>query len=247
MMKADPFLSVKKLILERYKDAKAVFWAGSVSRGQGTAGSDLDLIVVFESIPNAYREAYLYDGWPIDVFVHDMESLRYFFEESRVGKGIAGMASMLLHAREVTEPTDFSEKIKTVAQQVLKAGPEPWDKDRIDKERFFISDVLDDIKNSVSKDEKTASGAWLYEALAQFYFRAKNEWCASGKAIVRYLKQDNPELAKDFIQSFDKLFQTGNSTELDKLTQKILAPYGGLLWDGFRSEAPKESKLKDIK
>ena len=57
---------------------------------------------------------------------------------------------------------------------------------------------------------------------------------------MRYLKSDNPILALEFTQAFDALFQTGHSVALELLTKKILEPYGGLLWDGFRSDAPKE-------
>ncbi|PPE03066.1 Aminoglycoside N(6')-acetyltransferase type 1 [Holospora curviuscula] len=61
----DPLATIQKLIKERYVDAKTVFWAGSVAANQGTDSSDLDLVIVFESLPNAYREAFIYDGWPI--------------------------------------------------------------------------------------------------------------------------------------------------------------------------------------
>jgi hypothetical protein len=81
--KADPLKTIQKLIQERYSDVKAVFWAGSVSQSQGTNASVLDLVIVFDSIPNAYREAFIYDGWPIDAFIHDPDTLRFFFEESR--------------------------------------------------------------------------------------------------------------------------------------------------------------------
>ena len=52
----DPLKTVQKLIRERYVDAKAVFWAGSVSQGKGTNASDLDLVIVFDSIPHAKRD-----------------------------------------------------------------------------------------------------------------------------------------------------------------------------------------------
>ena len=57
----EPLPTIQKLIKERYPDAKAVFWAGSVAVNQGTSESDLDLIIVYESLPNAYREAFVYD------------------------------------------------------------------------------------------------------------------------------------------------------------------------------------------
>src|SRR5476651_2654927 len=56
----DPLKTIQKLIAERYSEAQAIFWAGSVSQNQGTEASDLDLVIVFDSIPNAYREAFIY-------------------------------------------------------------------------------------------------------------------------------------------------------------------------------------------
>ena len=91
--------------------------------------------------------------------------------------------------------------------------------------------------------QKQGVGRRLIDALSQFYFRAQGRWCASGKSIVRYLEQDNPEFAAEFLQSFEAVFQAGDATPLEKLTQKILKPYGGLLWDGYKSEAPAPSKL----
>lgn len=237
-----PLPTIYKLIQERYPEAKAVFWAGSVSQGNGTSASDLDLIIVFETIPFAYREAFIYDGWPIDAFIHDLNTLHYFFEESRTGNGISGLSYMILNGKLVTEANHFSENIEILAQQSLNNGPVSWDKQQIDKERFLITDVLDDIKHPANRDEQIASAAWLLEALGQFYFRAQNKWCASGKSIIRYLKNDNPPLATEFTMAFDSLFKASDSVLLELLVQKILAPYGGLLWDGFRSDAPAHFK-----
>ena len=83
------------------------------------------------------------------------------------------------------------------------------------------------------------------EALSQFYFRSQNKWCASGKSIVRYLKFENPALESEFTDSFSQLFKTGDSKALEVLVKKILDPFGGLLWDGFRSDASPECKVSD--
>lgn len=241
----DPLCTIQKLIQERYSNAKAIFWAGSVSQNQGTSASDLDLVIVYESIPAAYREAFIYDDWPIDAFIHDIDTLRYFFEESRTGNGISGLSYMILNGREVTNSSTFSENVKTLAQEVLNVGPATWEQEQIDKERFFMTDVLDDIKNPVGRDEQIASAAWLLEALGQFYFRSQNKWCASGKSIIRYLKNDNPDLAEEFTKAFKSFFETGSSVLLELLVKKILEPYGGLFWNGFRSDAPKESRITE--
>ncbi len=200
-MRKNPLDVIKKLINERYQDAKAIFWAGSVSKGQGNEASDLDLMIFYERIHNASREAFIYDGWPIDAFINDIETLRYFLEESRRGNGISGSIYMILNGLEITTPTEFSNTIKSVAQEIFALGPVSWKKTQIDKERFLITDMLENIKYPQSREEQIASASWLYEALSQFYFRSQNKWRASGKSIIRYLNQDNPDLAKEFVNS----------------------------------------------
>ena len=224
-----------------------IFWAGSVVNNQGTTASDLDLVIVYEELPNAFREAFIFDEWPIDAFVHTIGTLRYFFEESKNGSGISGLIQMILHGREITEPSPFSKHIKTLAEQFLQKGPIAWNKEKMDTERFLITDLLEDIEFPKTRTEQIASTASLYDLLAQFYFRSQNKWSASGKSIARYLELDNPALAQNFTESFECVFKTGNITHLKQLTQKILQPYGGFLWEGYKSNASKTAKIADMK
>lgn len=237
VMRNDPLQSISKLVKDRYKDAKAVFWGGSLAQNRGTESSDLDLIIVFAFLPHAYREAFMYDGWKIDAFINDPNTLSYFFEQSRSGNGICGLAYMIVNGREIMEPTAFSNDIKKNAENILKIGPSLWDQNYIDRERFLITDALDDIIYPVSREEQVASAAWLLEALGQFYFRSQGKWCASGKSIIRYLYTDNPELATEFTKAFDRFFTTRDISGIEGLVQKILMPYGGLLWEGFRFDS----------
>lgn len=77
----EPIDIIKRLCNEKYKTANVIYWAGSVTTGNHTSRSDLDLVIVFDHVTNAYREAFAYEGWKIDAFIHDIETLRYFFEE----------------------------------------------------------------------------------------------------------------------------------------------------------------------
>lgn len=241
----DPLPTIQKLIKERYVNAKAVFWAGSVLEGRGTSASDLDLVIVYESIPNAYREAFTYDGWPIDAFIHDLETLRYFCGKLEASDGKPALINMILTGREILEPNEFSSEAKTIAEQSSIKGPDNWSQEQIDKERFLITDILDDIKSSKNKEEQIISAVHLFEPLLQFYFRSQKKWAASGKSLIRLLKQENPELANNWITAFESLVKTGDSTAVETVVAKILKPYGGYLWDGFRSDAPADWKECD--
>jgi hypothetical protein len=102
-MRTDPLPTIQKLIKERYVHAKAVFWAGSVQKRQGTSASDLDLVIVFEEIANAYREAFIYDGLPIDAFIHDLDTLKYFCRKLEASDGKPALINMILQGKEILE------------------------------------------------------------------------------------------------------------------------------------------------
>ena len=203
-MKNEPLATIQKLIKECYFEAKAVFWAGSVSECRGTSASDLDLVIIFESIATAYREAFIFDGWPIDVFVHDLASLRYFCLKLEMDDGKPALINMILQGREILEQNSVTSEAKNIAEQALKNGPDIWTKAQIDKERFLITDILDDIKFSK----------------------------------MRLFKKEDPELAEEWTTAFESLIQTGDSSGIESAVINILAPHGGYLWDGFRSDAP---------
>ncbi len=241
----DPLQTIQKLIQEKYKEAKAIFWAGSVSQNQGTDSSDLDLVIVFESLTHAYREAFVYDGWPIDAFIHDLDTLRYFCGKLEANDGRPALINMILSGHEILVPNELSNQAKAIANEALAQGPDGWSNDQINKERFLITDILDDIKFPKNKEEQIISALHLFEPLIQFYFRAQKKWTASGKTLMGLFKAENPYMATELNKSFESLVQTGDASGLESVVTKILAPYGGYLWDGFRSDAPAEWKALD--
>lgn len=233
---------VARLCAEKYKDARVIYWAGSVTTGNYTSNSDLDLVIIFDDIPNAYREAFVYEGWKIDAFIHDFATLRYFFEEIDRKSGMSVLPQMVVSGVLITPSSPLSEDIKQLATKIIDKGPPPWSKEEIDRTRFFITDLLDDIVSARNRTEQVASTAKLYETLAEFYFRAQNKWQADGKAIIQYLKKENYDLAETYRDAFDEVFKRNHTQQLEVLVKKILEPYGGLLWEGYRADAPTEWK-----
>src|SRR5437870_5385934 len=86
---------------QRYSDAGAIFAAGSFIRGEQTGFSDLDLVVVYESLPNAYRESFRFESLPVEAFVHDPETLNYFFLEIDRPSGIPALPQMVQEGVEI--------------------------------------------------------------------------------------------------------------------------------------------------
>ena len=69
-----------RVLAVRFPDADAGFAAGSIVRGQGTALSDLDLVVLYDRLAHARRESFSFEGLPVDAFIHDGETLDWVFQ-----------------------------------------------------------------------------------------------------------------------------------------------------------------------
>jgi hypothetical protein len=240
LVKLQILTKVAREILEsRYPDARVLFLAGSIVRGEATPHSDLDLVVIYDKLPNAYRDSFQSHGLPVEAFVHDPETLSYFVFQVDRPTGIPALAQMILEGIELPEPNDVSQSLKQLAASFLEAGPPPLSDEEVRKLRYNLTSLVDDLREPRSRDELIASGAELYEALADYYFRSNNRWSAKGKSIPRILKRTDVDLCFRFCNSFDQLFANGQRETVIALVEELLKPNGGFLFDGHRLEAPK--------
>jgi len=236
----DPKSTVLHLYEKKYQHAQVMIWAGSTSTGNYTSHSDLDVVIIFEQVPHAFREAFIFEDWRVDTFIHDLSTLKYFFEEIDGPSGMPVLPEMIDSGVLISPPNALSKKIKLLAAEFIEKGPPVWNQLTIDKSRFYITDLLDDIVSPRNRVEQQASTAKLYDILAEFYFRSQNKWQASGKAILRTLKKYDYDLATDWRDAFDEVFKDGHTMQLERLVKRILTPFGGLLWNGFHLDAPHD-------
>lgn len=222
----------------RYPGAGVIFLAGSIVRGEGTPFSDLDLVVVFDQLPAAYRESFHFQGFPIEAFVHDPETLNYFLFEVDRPSGIPSLAQMILEGIEIPRPNDLSRSLKQLATSVMQLGPPELSAEDVRKLRYDITNLVDDLRQPRSRDELVAAGAELFEALANYYLRTNKLWSAKGKSIPRILGQADADLCLRYAASFNELFAHGRPETVVALAEEILTPRGGFLFDGHRLDAP---------
>jgi len=241
-LRNDLIIVAKEILESRYPDAKVLFLAGSIVRGEGTPDSDLDLVVIFRSLPQAYRESFYFRRFPVEAFVHDLETLNYFLFDVDGPAGIPALAQMILEGIEHPEPSEFSESVKQLAASVIKAGPPVLSDEEVRRMRYNVTSLLDDLRHPRSRDELLACGAQLYEVLADYYFRTNNLWSAKGKAIPRILKRADADLCARYCKSFEELLRSGQAEELIALAEELLVPKGGFLFDGQRLNAPVDHR-----
>lgn len=230
----------KKIYLERYSDSDAFFLAGSILRGEETNFSDLDIVILYSNLENAYRDSLIYEGVPVEVFVHDEGTLKFFVEKKDSPSGFPYLADMISEGIEMSGDLEAAQKYKNYAKKVLDSGPEAWDQRVIDRERYSITNLVDDLREPRSFEEACATVGLLYEALANFYFRTNQKWSARGKSIPRRLKKIDIELSNAFADAFNKLYREGQVDGVLELSERILTTHGGFLFDGYKMDAPKD-------
>lgn len=84
----------------RYKNVSFAYATGSILHVHGTQFSDIDLAVVFASLEAAYREFFVFDGVPMEAFVHDAGTLTWFMNDD-VSRGIPSILHMAAQGRAI--------------------------------------------------------------------------------------------------------------------------------------------------
>lgn len=222
-----------------FSNAATMFLAGSFVRDENTETSDLDLVVIFNALPAAYRQSFHFERFPVEAFVHDPQTLRYFFHNIDGPMAIPSLATMISEGVEIPGCTETGSKIKSLADQVLAQGPPPWNRQDIDKSRYAITDRIDDLRAPRSTAEMTGTVASLYSLLANHYFRSRGLWAAQYKNVDRYLREHDTDFADRFHQAFSQSLRESDGELIIRLAEQILTKDGGWLFDGYSQVAPE--------
>jgi len=240
--RAEPRATIRRLWSERYPSANMLFCGGSVIRGEGLPSSDLDVVVVFPDLANAWRESFHFDGWPIDVFAHDPGTLAYFVAQD-CASGRPSLAQMIAESFVVPFETPTSLAIQAWARSIVAAPPAKPDAPSLEYDRFCLTDIVHDLQDNRSPAELRALACKLYPLLCNFVLRTRGSWLGSGKTLPKLVATVAPDLSHAIESAFDVFFTTGERTDILRITKQVLAPFGGELFAGFRSDAPRSARV----
>lgn len=221
----------------RYPDAAFAFVAGSIMRGQGTWLSDIDLVVVHAHLEAARRESFVAQGVPVEAFVHDQQTLKWFINED-AKRGRPSMLNMVVEGVLIGHVTDTAHALRQYAADRLDSGPAPLSSEALNALRYEITDAIDDLRGVRPASEIMAIGAQLHARLVELALRGRSRWYGSGKWAPRLLNEADPALATRFDDAFRALFVSGSAELLIQLAESELAPHGGFLFDGDCRSAP---------
>jgi predicted nucleotidyltransferase len=223
-----------------FAGADTALLCGSTSRDQAKSTSDVDVVVLFEALPDgAWRLTEEYDGTQIEAFVHDLGTLRYFFEEFDAKSGSKTLANMVAEGIPVLGlPNRVAAAAKDIARAHITAGPPALGTETIERRRFLIGSFLDDLKDDSPRHEHLATAATLYIQLAEFILRAAGKFSGQGKGLARDLEAHDPALAAQIDAAFATFFRSGDTSLLDAAVAEALAPNGGRIGPRYFAKAP---------
>ena len=234
--KSDPLVVAEHLIQQYFPNCLGAILAGSVVRGEGTSTSDLDIVIFDENIPTSYRESLYLDGWPIEVFAHNLSSYKHFFEVDceRAKPSLPKMVSegVVLKGQAVLS------SIQEEARELLSNGPMEWSKATITMKRYFLTDVLDDFIGCTNTQEELFVVHSLLDLAGEFVLRTNRQWTGTSKWGYRALKQFDESFANKFTDAFDTYYKHRNKEKIVEIVEELLEPYGGRLFEGFSLGKP---------
>ncbi|HEX5564739.1 MAG TPA: nucleotidyltransferase domain-containing protein [Sporosarcina sp.] len=228
-MKA-PF-AAKRFVDEYFPHCQAAVLAGSVVRGEETPTSDLDIVIFDNQIEEAFRESRIEYGWPIEVFVHSLTSYKTYFR-SDAERARPSLPRMVAEGIVLVD-TGILSLIKNEAAALLNEGPAPWSAQTLATKRYMLTDALGDFLGTQNEAEALFIANALAEAIHEFVLRTNGQWIGASKWIVRALRQYDEDFAERFVAAFQSFYKTGNREGIIRITDDVLAPFGGRLFEGY--------------
>ncbi|MGF6156278.1 hypothetical protein M2267_001521 [Ensifer sp. KUDG1] len=233
---ARAMMAAEAVLAERYPQAIFAIVAGSILRGEGTESSDIDLVVLHEALPAAWRESFHFDGFPVEAFVHDFETLNWFADQDMAG-GCPVLTDMVAGGVAIGPERARAEALQAEARQRLERGPAPLTPEIRNGLRYQITDLVDDLRDPRPAAEIRAIAAELMRPLADLMLLGRGRWSGRGKWLPRLLLQADAVLAERFDAAFRNA-SAGQAADLITLAEEELAPHGGPLFAGDRRTAP---------
>lgn len=222
----------KKFVEEKFPECDIVFLAGSASRGEETATSDLDIVIIDNSIENNSRESFVLYDWKIETFIHNYRTyLEQFDIDKDVGRPI--LANMLAEGKIIKDNGNTGE-IMNKAKAFIKAGPNPLTENFIIASRYYMFDLLDDFTDAKNHQEAIITLNTISIQLADFILRVNRQWTGRGKGLARALRNFDEEIYIMYFETLDFYYKNGEKQPFINFVNEFYEPFGGSLFDGFK-------------
>ncbi len=222
-----PLSAARAFVEEHYPDAVMAFLGGSAATGTATATSDLDVLILLRDDLGdvAFVETTTHQGWLVEAFVYGPVAAEHWIrrgrEERRPVLDTLAASGLILTGN--AQARDWAEH----ARRVLAVGPGAPEPADVDRRRYGLSSLVDDLEGSGDPAESYVIAATAWREAAELALLATDRWLATGKWLIRQLRHgDDYGLIRWAAGERDL-------QELSTICRVVLDVAGGYLQHGF--------------
>ncbi|GAA3563121.1 hypothetical protein GCM10022419_049740 [Nonomuraea rosea] len=237
----DPVSAARALVEEMFPGALYAFVGGSVLTERRTSASDLDVVVVLDGLTTPYRESLRWREWPVELFVHSETSLDVYLDKD-FGRRQPSLARMCAEGAVLADRTGGrASDLQSALGERLSAGPGDPSDTQVERARYAVSDLLDDLSGATDPGEQAFIRWALVQDTARLALSVGRKWHGSGKWLLRELREHDPALAEALLAARE------DPVRLAAVASDVLERAGGRLWEGYRAEGdPFHQPLRHI-
>jgi predicted nucleotidyltransferase len=221
----------ERFISATYPDAAIAIIAGSTARGERTATSDIDLLLIGESLfidaaQSSAAATYEFEGEIIEVFAYTPAGFREWAQRS-LAQNRPVIVHMLVEGVAIRED-DTLARMREEWGAILDDGPTLDDAQSAFR-RYVITDVLDDLRDAADPFERQVLAFLLFERIAELILLTNRHWTATGKWLPRRLRALDREradaLSAPLLEGDIALFAERVEAELDRAGGRVQAGF----------------------
>lgn len=222
---------VERFIAANYPGTSIGIIAGSTARGDRTATSDIDLLLLGDALfaeENAHSEAatHAFEGEVFEVFAYTRRGFREWAERS-LAQYRPVIVHMLVEGSAVRDDGSLDD-LRREWSVILDAGPELAMQESLFR-RYAITDALDDLRDATDPLEQRAIASVLFERIAELMLLTDRRWIATGKWLPRRLRALSPEraeaLAAPLLADDHSVFADRVEAELERAGGRVQAGF----------------------
>jgi predicted nucleotidyltransferase len=233
-----PVEAARRFVDAHFPECYVAFVASSVLRGEGTATSDLDVVIITGREDAPSRQSFVWEGWPVEAFVHTETSYLDFFARAS-GRYEPSLELMCAEGVVLRDRDGLAARIKEMARRELEAGPEPLTRRGMDRLRYAITGLIDDLVGSERPDESFFIAHSLAEECVKLALLRNGRWLGKGKWVLRALRRFDPTMATRLSAALGLFCSMGSKDDLIAFADDVLEPVGGRLFEGYYDSGKK--------
>lgn len=221
----------ERFVAATYPRAEIAIIAGSTARGERTATSDIDLLLLGSSLfdvegKQSEAATHEFEGEVFEVFAYTPQG---FAEWAR--RGVDQHRPVIVHMLVEGVPIRSSASLDGFRGHwgdVLAAGPS-LDATESAFRRYVITDLLNDLRDTTDALERQVVAGVLFERVAELMLLTSGRWVATGKWLPRRLRA----LDRDRADALSAPLLAGDLTGFAARVEDELGRAGGRVQAGF--------------